>query len=78
MINVVCFFLETSKRTDVKPSAALKEKGNVLSLCGWEITGCPHERVCWYFSAVLIYFEIHAFVEKKLNLTSSHLIDMIC
>lgn len=38
VINVKCFFLETGKRKDVKPPAALKEKGNVLSLCGWKIT----------------------------------------
>lgn len=77
MINVKCSFLETGKRKDVKPPAALKEKGNVLSLCGWEITGHPHERVFWYLSAVSMYFELQAFGEKELNLASSHLIDLI-
>lgn len=38
VINVKCFFLETAKRKDVKSPATLKEKGNVLSLCGWQIT----------------------------------------
>lgn len=71
MINVKCFFPETGKRKDVKPPAALKEKGNVLSLCGWEITSCPLERTCWYLSAVLIYFELQAFGEKELNLAST-------
>lgn len=77
VINVKCFFLETAKRKDVKPPAALKEKGNVLSLCGWDITSRPHERVCWYLSVVSIYFESQAFGEKELNLASSHLKDLI-
>lgn len=76
MINVKCFFLETGKRKDMKPPAALKEKGNVLSLCGWEMMSHPHERVCWYLSAVLIDFELQAFGEKELNLVSSCLIDL--
>jgi len=76
VINVKCFFLETGKRKDVKPPTASKEKGNVLSLRGWEITN-PHERVCWYLRAVSIYFELQAFGEKELILASSHLIDLI-
>lgn len=76
VINVKCFFLETGKRKDVKPPVALKEKGNVLSLCGWEITSCPHERTCWYLSAVLIYFELQSFDKKELNLASTHLINL--
>lgn len=78
VINVKCFFLETGKRKDVKPPAALKEKGNVLSFCGWEITSSPHQRVCWYLSAVSKYFELHTFGEKELNLASSYLVDLIC
>lgn len=77
MTNVKCFFLETGKRKDVKPPAALKEKGNVLSLCAWEISSRPHEKVCRSLSAVWMCFQLQTFGERELNLASSNLIDLI-